>query len=243
MTDTTYEEAARRAAAADSCELPAYMRDVYDWAYVNPAWVRWLDHNLVVRTLLFLNDQRLMRRYLDRIRPGMRVWQVAHVYGDLVTRAARRAGSAGCLHVTDVTPIQLEHARQKLQGLPCAQVIPHDAADFRGVPGQAPYDLICSFMLLHEVPDSWKRRIVDNILNQLPANGEALFVDYHRPALWQPVGYILRLVNRLLEPFAPALWQHEISHFASAPERFVWQKETLFGGVYQIVSVRPVNGQ
>lgn len=41
--------------------VPAYMTDVPDWAYVDPSWVRALDRNWVVRVLLFLNDQRLMR--------------------------------------------------------------------------------------------------------------------------------------------------------------------------------------
>ena len=51
-----------------------------------------LDRNIVVRILLFLNDQRLMRAYLNEITPGMKVWQVAHVYGDLVKRVAQKVG-------------------------------------------------------------------------------------------------------------------------------------------------------
>ncbi|MDP5239962.1 rhodoquinone biosynthesis methyltransferase RquA [Uliginosibacterium sp. 31-16] len=247
MIDTTYEaakqdqqlaHAAPRLTHPTPCtEMPAYMTEVYDWAYVDPAWVRWLDHNLVVKTLLFCNDQRLMRRYLERIRPGMRVWQVAHVYGDLVQRAAQRTGPEGCFHLTDVTPIQIAHGRSKLDAMPWTRVIRQDAALHIAEPGET-YDLICNFMLLHEVPDDWKRRIVDNMLAQMPAHGEVLFVDYHGPARWQPVRYILKLVNRLLEPFAHALWENEISHFASQPERYEWSKETLFGGVYQVVSVK-----
>lgn len=241
MIDTTYETAAqdreRVARTQAAPALPAYMTEVYDWAYVNPAWVRWLDHNIVVKTLLFCNDRRMMRRYLARIRPGMRVWQVAHVYGDLVRHAAERTGPSGSFHVSDVTPIQVAHARTKLAALPWAKVFHQDAALYAGAAAQ-PYDLICNFMLLHEVPDSWKRRIVDNMLAQLPAHGEVLFVDYHRPAWWQPVRYILKVVNHLLEPFAQALWDHEIAEFASEPERYVWHKETLFGGVYQVVSVK-----
>ncbi len=38
--------------------VPDYMLEVYDWAYVNSRNVRWLDRNLVVRTLLFAQDQR-----------------------------------------------------------------------------------------------------------------------------------------------------------------------------------------
>lgn len=222
---------------APSVEVPAYMREVYDWAYVDPAWVRWLDHNAVVKTLLFGNDRRLMQRYLARIRPGMRVWQVAHVYGDLVELAAKRTGSQGTFHLTDVTPIQIAHGKRKIGHLPWARVIRQDAA-LHHPEDSLPYDLICSFFLLHEVPDDWKRRIVDNMLSQIPEHGEVLFVDYHGPSRWQPVRYILKWVNRVLEPFAEALWTHEISHFASHADQFEWKKETIFGGVYQIVSVR-----
>ena len=54
--------------------VPEYMTEVYDWAYVDPKWVRMLDRNIVVRILLFLNDQRLMRAYLNEIKEGARVW-------------------------------------------------------------------------------------------------------------------------------------------------------------------------
>ena len=48
--------------------VPAYMTEVYDWAYVDPKWVQALDRNWVVRVLLFLNDQRLMSAYLNEIK-------------------------------------------------------------------------------------------------------------------------------------------------------------------------------
>lgn len=243
MIDTTLESKVENASmsAAPTVlhdaipEIPGYMTEVYDWAYVDPAWVRWLDHNVVVRTLLFANDQRLMRAYLERVRTGMRVWQVAHVYGDLVEKVARRVGNSGTFHLTDITPIQVNHGIRKIGKLPWSTVIQQDAAVFSS--GQ-PYDLVCSFFLLHEVPDDWKRRIVDNMLAQMADDGEVLFVDYHRPSRLQPIRYILKLVNRLLEPFAEALWDHEISRYASEPERYTWEKKTIFGGVYQIVSVR-----
>ncbi|PXX49583.1 rhodoquinone biosynthesis methyltransferase RquA [Aquitalea magnusonii] len=214
--------------------VPDYMTEVYDWAYVNPRRAALLDRNLVVSTLLFMNDQRLMRRYLQQIQPGMLVWQVAHVYGDLVQKAAARVGSQGEFVLTDITPVQVEHAVRKLRDYPQARVVRADAATFRLE--QQP-DLVCSFFLLHEVPDDLKQRIVDNMLAQVPQGGRAVFVDYHRPAAWQPIGWLLKWVNRKLEPFAEALWRNEISAYASHAERFSWHKETLFGGVYQVVTV------
>jgi len=220
--------------------VPAYMTEVYDWAYVNPKWVRALDRIWVVRVLLFLNDQRLMRAYLDEIEEGMRVWQLAHVYGDLVTRVAKKVGSRGVFHLTDVTPIQIEHGHRKLAGMEWTKVIRSDAADFVGE-ASVDYDLICSFFLLHEVPDEKKYEIVDNMLEKLPKGSKVVFVDYHNPAKWQPIRYVLKLVNRYLEPFADALWKNEIRHYASRADRFVWRKRTFFGGVYQCVVVEHKN--
>ncbi|MBE9609468.1 rhodoquinone biosynthesis methyltransferase RquA [Chitinilyticum piscinae] len=216
--------------------VPEYMTEVYDWAYVDPNWVKFLDRNLVVTTLLFGNDQRLMRSYLAEIEPGMRVWQVAHVYGDLVARAADKVGPGGSFHLTDITPIQIEHGSAKLRSKYWARVMRADAAVWRA-PEEAPYDLICSFFLLHEVPEDKKAAIVNNILDQLPVHGKAVFVDYSRPHALHPVGWILRVVNALLEPFAKTLWQREISSYARDAGRFSWEKQTFFGGVYQRVVV------
>lgn len=242
MNDTTFNSALSAREPAKPCPataytppLPDYMTEVYDWAYVNPRWVKLLDRNIIVKTLLFGNDERLIRAYLSRIKPGMRVWQVAHVYGDLVRRAAECCGPTGEFMLTDVTPIQLERAKTKLHVMKWARTQLTDAGFYTT---KNACDLICSFFLLHEVPDDSKTSIIDNMLNQLPEHGEALFIDYHGPAKWQPVRYILKWVNRVLEPFAEALWDHEISSFASHPERFEWTKRTIFGGVYQIVQVR-----
>ena len=46
---------------------------------------------------------------------------------------------------------------------------------------------------------------------------------------------ILQLVNYYLEPFSNALWKNEIQSYASRKDEFNWQKETIFGGVYQCV--------
>ncbi|MFZ4534763.1 rhodoquinone biosynthesis methyltransferase RquA [Propionivibrio sp.] len=216
--------------------VPVYMTDVYDWAYVNPKWVHALDRIWVVRVLLFLNDQRLMRAYLNEIKEGMRVWQLAHVYGDLVTRAAQKVGPKGVFHLTDVTPIQVEHGLRKLDGMEWTKVIRSDAAAFIGEEF-VDYDLICSFFLLHEVPEEKKYEIVNKMLEKLPKGSKAVFVDYHNPAKWQPIRYVLKLVNHYLEPFAEALWKNEISAYASQSDRFSWSKKTFFGGVYQCVVV------
>lgn len=218
--------------------VPTYMTEVYDWAYVDPNWVRALDHNWVVRVLLFFNDQRLMRAYLSEIKPGMKVWQLAHVYGDLVKRAAQKVGPQGLFHLTDVTPIQIEHGQRKLAGMEWTKVVRSDAADFAVEQHAKKYDLICSFFLLHEVPEEKKYEIVGHMLDKLPKGSKAVFVDYHNPAWWQPIRYILKVVNHYLEPFAEAMWKNDIQHYArKKASKFTWRKKTFFAGVYQCVVV------
>ena len=240
ITSTEHHNKATQAAnttnsspAATSEQLPEYLDDVYNWAYVNERNVEWLDRNVVFNVLLFGNGPRLKRAYIDHIQPGMRVWQVAHVYGDLVNNAAEKVGSNGQFDITDIATIQINHTKRKIGHLPQVAIHHIDAAQWSG----KNYDLTCSFFLLHEVPDNKKTEILNQMLRSIQPNGQLVFVDYHRPALWNPVGWLLRWVNAKLEPFAEALWHKEIKDFAdpALADQFVWHKRTFFGGVYQAV--------
>lgn len=219
---------------SQSVAVPAYLSEVYTWAYLAPANVELLDRSIVVDVLLFGNARRLMKSALDEIEPGQKVLMAAHVYGDFVNRLADKVGPDGAFDVIDVAPIQVEHCRRKIGHLDHVTVRQADAA----MPGAGLYDVVVCFFLLHEVPDGKKRAIMNALLERVAPGGKALFVDYHEPSRLHPVRYILKLVNRLLEPFAMSLWKHELKAFASEPERYSWTKRTFFGGVYQKVVVR-----
>ena len=220
--------------ATDGLALPSYMEEVYDWAYINPRNVEFLDRPFVVDILLFGNARRLMGAALNEIAPAHKVLMAAHVYGDFVNRLADRVGPAGHLEVIDVTPIQVDHAHRKIGHLSHVKIRQADAATH----ASGPFDMTLSFFLLHEVPDGKKRAIVDSLLSKVELGGKAVFVDYHQPKRWQPIRYILSFVNDNLEPFAKSLWHHEIREFASEADAFTWKKETFFGGVYQKVVAR-----
>jgi len=211
------------------------MAGFYRRIYAHPRWAARLDHNAVVRVLLFGQAARLTRTYLNEIAPGARMWQAAHVYGDQVVQVARRIGPSGFFELTDITPVQVAHARQKLAPYPWAQADCRDAAQFTSA---APFDIAGSFFLLHEVPDGKKRQIVDNMLAHLAAGGKAVFIDYHRPAAWHPARPLFSLINATLEPFARALWRHPIPHYATRATDFTWTTRTFFGGLYQCTVAR-----
>lgn len=87
--------------------------------------VRALDRNWVVRVLLFLNDQRLMRAYLNEIRPqslagGACIWRSGEAC------CAESVKPAGNLPPDRRTLVQIEHGSRKLAGMDWTKVIRGD---------------------------------------------------------------------------------------------------------------------
>lgn len=211
--------------------LPAYLEDNYWWAYLRPASLKLLDHTPVVSAILWGRYARLKHAALAEIEPDHRILQAACVYGDFSSDIARSLGPAGRLEVIDIAPLQVTNCRRKLQDFRYAQVRVADAA----APGGGPYDVVCCFFLLHELPDTYKRKVVDALLSSTSATGRVVFIDYHRPGRYHPLKLITGFVFDCLEPFAKSLWHNEISSFARSAAEFTWRKETYFGGLYQKV--------
>jgi SAM-dependent methyltransferase len=213
--------------------IPEYLSRVYTWAYLTPAYSRFLDTSLVVSAILWGNMNRLMRAGFSEFEPGQTVLQPACVYGTFSQKLAEVLGPEGTLHVTDVATNQIESCRKKLAGHPTARVGFADAAE----PRDRQYDGVCCFFLLHEVPEDYKHRIVKSLLDATRPGGKTVFVDYHGPHWAHPLRPIMILVWRLLEPFALALSEHEIASYAppSLAKQFTWRKTTFFGGLYQKV--------
>jgi len=213
--------------------LPAYLRDVYNWAYLTPWLAGLLDRQLVVQTILWGNAQRLIDDVLAEVGAEQKLFQPAAVYGDFSRQLAQRVGPAGTLEVRDIAPLQVNLTRRKLADLPQARVAWGDAA---APEGRGRFDAVACFFLLHEVPDEVKHRIATAMLSQVGPGGKAIFVDYHRPVRWHPLKPLMSRIFRHLEPFAPSMWHKEIRDWAGpAADGFTWSKRTRFGGLYQIV--------
>lgn len=221
-------------APAPAVPLPDYLQNTYAWAYLNPVSRAIFDHPWVVSAILWGNANRLMTAAMDELRPGQSVLQTACVYGNFSQRLARRVGADGRLEVIDVAPIQVRHARRKLQSMPQARVRLADAADL----GPQCYDAICCFFLIHEVPMDYKRQIIAGLLERVRPGGKVVFVDYHRPKRLHPLRPVMRLVFALLEPFATEIWNHELSELAPERHDISWSKKVYFGGLYQKVVAR-----
>ena len=224
-------EPAMPIAGALAPPMPAYLEDIYWWAYLRPASLAVFDHSLVVSAILWGNYTRLKRAAVAEIHPGQRVLQAACVYGDLSPGLAGAVGGDGRLEVIDIARLQVDNCRRKLRDFPQTRARLADAA----APGGGPYDVVCCFFLLHELPEGHKRAVVDGLLGSVAPGGKAIFVDYHKPHPLHPLKPITNLVFLLLEPFAKRLWECEIVDFATDAGSFEWRKRTYFGGLFQKV--------
>jgi len=212
-------------------KVPSYLQDVYYWCYLSPQNVERLDCELVVSVILWGQHNRLQRVALAEISAGQRVLQPASVYGNFSANLARHIGPDGCLEVTDIAPIQVASCGRKVAGLPQASVRLGDARH----PTGGPFEAVCCYFLLHEVPDKDKYEVVNALLDNVEPGGKVIFVDYHKPHWAHPLKPVMSVVFDTLEPFAKGLWKTEIAGFADDPDAFIWRKETYFGGLYQKV--------
>ena len=221
---------------SEAPKIPAYLRDIYYWAYMNPRNVRLLDRELVVSVILWGQHKRLQRTAFAELSPGQRVLQPASVYGDFSRALARHLGPGGRLEVTDILPIQVASCRRKLRAIPHASARLADARH----PGGGPYDAVCCYFLMHELPEDYKRQVVSALLSSIVPGGKVVFIDYHKPHWGHPLKGVTSLVFDTLEPFAKSLWRHDIAEYASHPDDFGWRRDTYFGGLFQkVVATRP----
>ena len=212
-------------------EIPAYLQDTYYWAYINPRNVRLLDREIVVRTILWQQHNKLQRLAFSEIQPGDRVMQPASVYGSFGPNLAGHVGATGSVDILDVARVQVMSATRKLEPFPWAHA--HHANCLQWEKG--PYDVIVCYFLLHEVPDDVKHQVVDHLLTKVEKGGKVVFVDYAKPKWWHPLKLITSIVFDTLEPFAKGLWRNEIRDFAKDAERFSWRRKTIFGDLFQKV--------
>lgn len=219
------------APAAVTPKVPDYLQDTYYWAYINPRNVKLLDREIVVRTILWQQHNKLRDTAFAEIEPGQRVMQSACVYGSFSARLVEHIGPEGTLDSFDVAEIQVVNTRKKLAAYPNATVHHGDVLEM----DLDPFDRICCYFLLHEIPDKQKHEAVNLFLDKVVPGGKVVFVDYHKPRWWHPLKLITSLVFDFLEPFAKSLWRKEIRDFADKPEDFSWRKETLFGDLFQKV--------
>lgn len=220
--------------------IPKYLDQVYWWAYVHPRAVQLFEREWLVNTILFGNYARLRDAALDELGATVtgRTLQVACVYGNLTPRLHARLAPEAKLDVVDILPIQLRNLGKKL---PCDDRVALLQGDSSSLHcADASYDQVLLFFLLHEQPESVRRKTLAEAMRVVKPGGKVVIVDYHRPVAWHPLRPLMRAVFRKLEPYAIDLWRQPVeSYLPQDVQPSSMHHETWFGGLYEkLVLVR-----
>ena len=216
--------------------IPRYLTQAYWWAYVHPNAVHLFEREWLVNTILLGNYGRLRDAALAELGNLVhgRTLQVACVYGNLTRKLQQRLASDASLDVVDILPIQLQNLHRKLPDDERVALLHGDSSMLACA--DASYDQVLLFFLLHEQPDAVRSSTLAEAMRVVKPGGKVVIVDYHRPSIWHPMRPLMRLVFRKLEPYAMALWQHDVQDFMPPGVRPAsLLKRTWFGGLYQML--------
>ncbi|MCM1322625.1 MAG: rhodoquinone biosynthesis methyltransferase RquA [Acetobacter sp.] len=210
--------------------IPAYIRDIYPWLYLNTSLYDFLNRKWVQNILTLGYHNILISELNKEISAKSKILQIGVTLGDQITQTSFSLNNKGRYTLLDILPNIIEKCENKHEQLRINYVYANAAKPFKG-----DYDTIICYMLLHELPPITRQKIINNILRALPIGGKAIFIDYHQPSSYNPLKYIIRAFNRLYQPFAEALWKTAIKEMAPLKENYSWSKQTYFGSIYQKV--------
>jgi len=220
-------------------QIPAYLNEIYWWAYVHPRAVAFFERQWLVNLILWGNYVQLRDAALNEL--GHKIHghtlQIACVYGDFSAKLADRIDVGGSLDIVDVLQIQLDNLHKKLPPHSPVRTLHNDSTKLKLA--SRTYDQAILFFLLHEQPAPSRAETLREVLRVLKPGGKLVIVDYHQPSIAHPLRYLFKPILKCLEPFALDLWHHGIETWL--PREFVPQefsKQTLFGGLYQIIVIR-----
>lgn len=214
-----------------SSNLPAYSRVVYGEIYDNLDKSTAMDSNFSAKLRTFFQYNRLVNAALHNIKINQSVLQLGLVFGDEIDQVAQSVGAYGQYDIFDINDLQISRNREKYGNVyPALHIFKQDAADFEV---STPYDVVLCFLLLQELPSATKSKVINNALKAVKPGGSVVFVDYHNPSYWHPLRYIVRMYNRLRNPFVEKLWDRGIETYAKNKTDFIWRKSLYFGGMFQ----------
>ncbi|HCU58520.1 MAG TPA: hypothetical protein DIC64_00895 [Alphaproteobacteria bacterium] len=218
---------------------PLYLSELYGFLYHNHNLEKLMDDDRVQAMLTFGFNNKLINEMLEEIGTNSSVLQVGCTFGSQMQKTADKIGRYGTYVITDVSNKQLERAREQL----IDKKIDFELHDARK-PFNGKYDSVICFMLLHELPEVSREKVINNVLDAVKNGGRALFIDYNKPSNWNILRFLLKPFNRLFFPFVEKLWENPIKNYARKNTHFSWYKKTYGAKMFQMVmAVRRVSDE
>ena len=210
--------------------VPAYLDELYS----NYDKCEAKDGKFSCNLRSFYQYSKLVESLTKEIKQSQSVLQLGVVFGKEIDEVAMSVGPYGRYDVIDISRTQIDRVTEKYSKVyPALQFYKKDAANFKMEIED--YDVVICFMLLSEVPIATKTKIINKALQKVRSGGKVVFIDYHNPLPYHPLGWIVKTYNRLYKPFVEKLWDRQIDAYADPKLRrqFVWRKTTFFGRLYQ----------
>ena len=215
--------------------IPPYQKEYYSWLYENTFLSNLIDREWLLNIITFGAHKKLIKACVDEIYPQQKTLQVGVTFGNQMARVAERLGIYGEYDIVDVSATQLRRIHNKYRYIyPSMNFINRDAI----IKTEEKYNAIICYNLLHEMPQPSKTNLINTLLSIMTPTGKIIFIDYNKPAIWNPFRWVIKMINRLYQPFAENLWETEIKDFSAAKGQFEWKKQTYYGKMYQKVVVR-----
>jgi len=213
---------------------PAYIDVLYPLIYKNIKMARFLDDNRIQNILTFGFYKQMLEDMLEDIGTNSTVLQMGCTFGPQMEKTADKIGRYGTYVLTDILKSELNRAKEKL----IDKKIDFEIHDVRK-PLSRKYDTVLCIMLLHELPEISRQKVINNALDAVKEGGKAIFIDYNRPSDLNLLRFLLKPFNRLFFPFTESLWKKTIKSYAKKEAYFSWYKKTYAAGMYQkVVAVR-----
>ena len=179
----------------------------------------------------FFRGGMLTKKVVNEIIEGHDVLQLGIASGNFESEIAKKMNSKGRYDIEDISARHINLTRTRVAAWLNVTLKERDFM----FPNDLRYDAVIGYFVLHELPDSRKKAVLERAFNALKPNGKMIFVDYARPKKYHPLKQPVKLFNRLYEPFAESLWYNEIQDFAPKTDKLIWDKKTFFGDMYQCV--------
>lgn len=220
-------------------KLPLYLKEIYGWIYGNKFICKLQDSQIFNDIITLGGYKQLTKSEIREINSHENILQLGTTFGNQMEQVAKATGYYGRYDIVDISKAQIKRCREKYQhNYPIMNFINQDVTD--SLPMK--YEVVICHMLLHEVPIVKRKEIIEFALNSLTDNGRAVFVDYHNPNPKHPLRYLIRMFNRLYQPFAEKMWEREISSYPNNNFDFNWSKRTFCWGMFQkVVATRKEN--
>ncbi len=216
---------------------PFYMEFFHNKIYSSAAACAKNDSVTRCNLKMFWCYKKMVNEVTKELKQGGNVCQFGINFGNLIDEVAISIGNYGIYDIIDINPLELKRIRDKYGDLYKQIALIQDDIAFLNV--KAIRDNVICFMLLSMVPDSYKRKIIDNALLMLKPNGKAIFIDWGRPKKYNVLGWGVKMYQQLYRPLTDKLHDVSIKSMSSYAysDEFIWQQTGYLGGLLQKVVV------